>query len=87
MREGEAIDVEQASASIGRLIERRSGERSAANELEEMYAKSVRRHREKIRRQNRAAWFSHFSALADSLRASAEAYEARAEALLEEPDR
>ena len=66
---------------------KRAGEGNAANELQAMYEASARRHREKIRRQNRAAWFSHFSALADSLRASAEAYEARAEALLEETDR
>ena len=81
------MDLARAGDQIDQLIEKRSGERDASNELQAMYEASARRHREKIRRQNRAAWFSHFSALADSLRASAEAYEARAEALLEETDR
>ena len=81
------MDLARAGDQIDQLIEKRSGERDASNELQAMYEASARRHREKIRRQNRAAWFSHFSALADSLRASAEAYEARASALLEEPDR
>jgi hypothetical protein len=81
------VDVEQASASIDALIERRSGERNAANELRAMYEASARRYRERKRRENGAAWFAHFSALADSLRVSAEVYEAKAEALLEESDR
>ncbi len=62
----------------------RSTERESANELAELWRASERRHRERIRRANRAAWYSHFSGLADSLRRSAEVYEARARALLEE---
>ena len=78
------MDVEQASASIDALIERRASERSNGNALEEMYAESVRRHRERLRRENAAAWYVHFCGLADSLRASAEHYERRAEALMQE---
>ncbi len=78
------MDVEQASASMDALIARRADERSAANELQAIYAESARRHRERKRRENGAAWYSHFSALADSLRRSAEEYERRAERLLED---
>jgi hypothetical protein len=76
------MDLARASDQLDRLIERRVGERSAANELAEMYAESARRHRERKRRENGAAWYSHFSALADSLRQSAAEYERRAEQLL-----
>ena len=76
--------VEAASASIDALIEKRAGERNAANESQAMYEASVGRHREKLRRANRAAWYSHYGALADSLRRSAEHFEAKAEELLED---
>jgi hypothetical protein len=76
------VDVARASDQIDRLIERRAGERGAANELQAMYADSAKRHRERKRRENGAAWFAHFSALADSLRRNAEEYERRAERLL-----
>jgi hypothetical protein len=81
------VDVARASDQIDWLIEKRAGERSAANELQAMYEASARRHRERKQRENGAAWFAHFSALASSLRSSAEEYERRAERLLEEPDR
>ena len=80
------MDVAKAGDQIDRLIEKRAGERDAANELAEMYEASARRHRERKRRENGAAWYSHFSALASSLRRSAEEYERRAERLLEDPD-
>ncbi len=81
------MDVEQASAQIDQLIERRSSERNAANALAELWRASERRHREKLRRQHRAAWFCHWSALAESLRASAAEFEAKAARLLEEDER
>ncbi len=81
------MDVEQASSSIDALIDKRAAERGAAN-LEEMAWKaSVRRHNARLRRQHRAEWFAYFSTLASSLRASADEFDARAEALLEETDR
>ncbi len=54
--------------------------------LEAMWEASARRDRERKRRQNRAAWFVYFCGLADSLRASADEFDRRAEALLEEPE-
>ena len=78
------MDVEQASAQIEGLIEQRATQRDAANELEEMWKASGRRHRERIRRKNRAAWYAFYSShLADSLRARAGDYERRAKAFSE----
>ncbi len=76
------MDVERASDQLDVLIERRAQERSKANELAELWRASERRHQEKVRRANAALWYSHFSALADSLRASAEEFERRAQELL-----
>ncbi len=69
------------------MIERRAREVAKANALEEMWEASARRHREKRRRENAALWYSHFSALADSLRRGAEEFERRAAALLEDAER
>jgi hypothetical protein len=78
------VDVEQASASIDDLIDKRALQHEEAN-LEEMAWKaSVRRHNARLRRQHRAAWFCYWSALADSLRKSADEFEAKAQALLED---
>ena len=77
------MDVGQASDQLDALIDKRAAERGAAN-LEEMAWKaSVRKHHAKLRRQRRSEWFCYWSALADSLRASADHYERRALALLE----
>lgn len=81
------MDVEQASASIDALIECRAAARDNANaaSLEEMYAASVRRHREKIRRENAARWYEFEMLLAENHRKLSEEHEARARALLGEP--
>ncbi len=50
IREEGTIDVEQASAGIDRLIERRARERTAATELAEMWAASTRRHNARLDR-------------------------------------
>ncbi len=76
------MDVERASDQLDALIARRSREREKANELASLWRASERRHQEKVRRANAALWYSHFSALADSLRRSAEEFERRAAALL-----
>ena len=81
------MNVDQASVSIDALIENRAAGREEATTAEMLWKESVRRHNEKLRRQRKSEWFCYFSALADSLRRSAEEYERRAERLLEEPDR
>lgn len=78
------MDIMRASDSIDALIEHRATQRKNANALEEMYAESTRRHRERIRRQNRAAWAEFEMCLAENHRQLSEEHEARARALLEE---
>lgn len=53
-------------------------------EREVLYSESVRRYRERRRREIRAAWYCYFCRLADSLRSRAAEYDAKAEALLED---
>ncbi len=80
------MDLARAEADLNDLIERRAAGRDEANAQEMAWKSSVRRHREKLRRQHRAEWFCYFSALSDSLRASADHYDRKAEGLLEEAD-
>ncbi len=77
------MDLEQASASIDALIDKRAAARTGAAFEEMLWKESVRKHNAKIRRQHRAEWHAFYSRLAASLRASAERYERRAEALCE----
>ncbi len=78
------MDVAKASDQLDALIEKRSRQRSEANAVEESWKASVRKHNAKLRRQHRAEWFCYWSALADSLRRSADHYERRALELLED---
>ena len=77
------MDVEAASDQLDALIEKRTAERDGANAEEELWKASARKHNAKLRRQHRAEWYGFYCRLADSLRASAERYERRAEELLE----
>ena len=77
------MDVDQASASIDALIDRRA--RAEANFEEMAWKASVRKHNAKLGRERRAEGFRYWSALASSLRLSAAEYDRKAEALLEEP--
>ncbi len=78
------MDLLRASDSIDALIERRVREKSNANELQEMYAESTRRDRERRRRENAAQWYEYEMLLAENHRQLSEEHEARALALLEE---
>jgi hypothetical protein len=79
------LDVKSSESQINALIERRASQRDRANELAEMWGRSERAHREKIRREHRAAWYEFEMLLADNHAALSEEHRARAEALLEEP--
>ena len=81
---GGAIDVEWASASIDVLTDKRSWQRSEANASEMAWKESVRKHNVRLRREHQGEWFCYWSALADSLRASAEHFERKTQALLED---
>ena len=48
------------------------------------WKESARKHNAKLRRQRQGEWYCYFAALADSLRRSAEHFEAKAEELLED---
>ncbi len=74
----------EALTDLDRLIERRSSSNPDPDELEPSYAESVRRYNAKLRRRNRAEWFSHFCGMAASHRKLSEDYERRAEELCEE---
>ena len=78
------MDLARAETDLNDLIERRAREAGEANATEMAWKVSVRKHHEKLRRQRRGEWYCHFAALADSLRRSAEHYEAKARELLED---
>jgi hypothetical protein len=78
------VDVEQASASIDALIDKRAAAWAGANLEEESWKASVRKHNARVRREHRALWFTYYSNLAASLKTSADWYEARAAELLED---
>jgi hypothetical protein len=78
------VDVEQASAQIDTLIERRASQREKANSLEAMWAASERKHKARIREQNRQAWIAHYSLLAESLALRSAAFARKAKALMQE---
>ena len=59
-------------------------EESKANELEEMWKRSERRHRERLKRENRAAWYSFHMHLADNHTALAAEHRDKAASLLGE---
>jgi hypothetical protein len=82
-KEADDVDVARASDKIDALIDKRAAGRGEATAEEMAWKTSVRRHNAKLRRQRQGEWYCYFSALADSLRASAEEFERRAERLLE----
>jgi MoaA/NifB/PqqE/SkfB family radical SAM enzyme len=82
------VDVtrtEAADAELVRMIERRSRKGEVdPDERVELWRESVRRYNARRREVNRLAWCEYFSRLAGSLRARAEEYDDRAQALLED---
>jgi hypothetical protein len=74
---GEAVEAE-----LDRLIERRSRQKDP-EEKSKAWQESVRRYNAHRREENRLAWCDYFSHLAGSLRARAEEYDHRAQALME----
>ena len=85
-KEADGVDLARAETDLNNLIERRARQRSEANAAEMAWKESVRKHNTKLRRERKAEWFCYFSALADSLRRSAEVYERRAMELLEDSE-
>jgi hypothetical protein len=74
---GELVERE-----LDTMIERRSRQKGPDDESE-LWKESVRRYNARQREDNRLAWQNYFSRLAGSLRARAEEYDHRAQALME----
>jgi hypothetical protein len=48
--------IEKAEASIDQFIAKRARERADADKVDELWAESTRRHKERRREENRQAW-------------------------------
>ena len=75
---------ERIEKELDAMIERRSRKGEVdRDENEELWKESVKRYNARRREENRLAWQNYFSRLAGSLRARAEEYDHRAQALME----
>jgi hypothetical protein len=73
---------ELVKKELDQMIERRSRQKDL-EEASEAWQESVRRYNVRRREENRLLWCDYFSRLAGSLRARAEEYDHRAQALME----
>ena len=73
---------EMVEKELDGMIERRSRQKDP-DEEHEIWQESARRYSAKKREENRLAWCDYFSHLAGALRARAEEYDHRSQALLE----
>jgi hypothetical protein len=73
---------EMVEKELNAMIERRSRQKDP-EEASEAWQESVRRYNVRRREENRLLWCDYFSHLAGSLRARAEEYDHRAQALME----
>ncbi len=80
----DVVHRERAEKELDAMIERRScnGEVDP-DEEHDLWRESVRRYNARRREENRREWCGYFSHLASALRARAEEYDQRAEALME----
>jgi hypothetical protein len=74
---------EAVEADLDRLIVQRSRQKDP-DEASELWQESVRRYNARRREENRLAWCGYFTHLAGALRARAQEYDHRAQALLED---
>ena len=74
---------EMVERELDAMIERRSRQKDPDQE-HELWQESVRRYNARRREENRLAWCGYFTHLAGALRARAEEYDHRAQALLED---
>ena len=78
------MDVERIEAESNGLVERRAAQTAEQERVEELWAQSVRRDRERRREENRALWVEFHTRLAASHARISADHEARVEALLGE---
>jgi hypothetical protein len=81
------VDLEQASAQIDVLIERKAQEREKVNYLEDMWREPERRHNERLRREYAAAWYAHEVHMQELHTQLAQEHAAKAQQLLKEPEK
>jgi hypothetical protein len=79
------LDVRSAESQINALIERRASQRDRVDELVEIWARSERAHRDRLRREYAAAWYAHEVHMQELHTQLAQEHAAKAAALLEEP--
>jgi hypothetical protein len=74
---------EMVERELDAMIARRSRQKDP-DEASDLWQESVRRYNARRREENRLAWCGYFTHLAGALRARAEEYDHRAQALLED---
>jgi hypothetical protein len=80
----DVVRRDSVEVGLNRLMEKRSSRETDPDERDELWKASVAAYNARIREENRLAWQSYFCRLAGSLRARAEEYDDRAQALLED---
>ncbi len=81
------VAAERGERELDRFIDSRAQRTGweKANKIEALYAESVRRHRAKLRQENRWAWIRFHECLAHNHAPLADENRAKAAALLAEP--
>jgi hypothetical protein len=79
----DTVHGEMVEKELDAMIERRSRQKDPEEESE-LWRESVRRYNARHRQELRLEWHAYFCRLAGSLRARAEEYDERAQALMED---
>ncbi len=74
--------LERVEAELNGLVEKRAGQAAEQERVEELWAQSVKRDRERRREENRRAWLSYHLHLAGNHAALCEEHRAKAAGLL-----
>lgn len=73
----------KGEAELDAFINRRARENTEQHHVEAVWAESERRHTEKVRKENRAAWYAYHMRMAEWHARMSEEHQAKALALLE----
>ena len=75
-------DVERIEAELNGLVERRAAQTAEQRRVEDLWAQSVRRDRERRREENRAAWHSFHRHMQELHATLSEEHRTKAEGLI-----
>jgi hypothetical protein len=80
------LDTTEASAaaSLDALIESRAAGREKAQALEDLWKKSERRHKARVRAEHRGLWIDYYRRMAENHALLSAEHQRRARALMEE---